>query len=136
MKIKGLSRSEFNRLMAIPEAREIYEAKILQLKMLFKDQLALNTPNGEQKGGVVRMPVRRGRSTPGESTRGSKTSGVTGPRIIDASGFMRRDEAEQVKMFLDYFDHHLAVRQSVLENFFLKILPYTAVDITPEAKSG
>lgn len=131
MKFKGMSRTEFNRLMAIPEAREIYEAKMLQLKMLFKDHLASDTQNGKQMGSIVRLPVR-GRSI----QRKSKSSSTPEPHIIDASVFMRRDVEEQINMFLEYFDNHPTVRQSVLENFFLKILPYTAVDISPEIKSG
>ena len=131
MKIKGLSRSDFNRLMAIPEAREIYEARIAELKLMFKKQLALEESALEMTSNLVRLPIRRG-PKPGKT----KTPATTGSRIIDASRFKRENEEEQVKIFLDYFERHPAVRQSVLDNFFLKILPYTAVDVTPEAKSG
>jgi hypothetical protein len=129
MKIKGVSRSEFNRLMAIPEAKEIYEAKMIQLKMLFKDRIEETGETGS--GTVVRLPTGRRRPA-----RKKKTDPGSAAQIVDASGYKREDEEDQVKRFLDYFENHPAVRQSVLENFYLKILPYTAVAIAPRAESG
>jgi hypothetical protein len=107
--------------MAIPEARSIYEAKLLQLKLLFEDRLKKTTKPDDSN--VIPMPFHRVDSNAEETSPPPGTLTT----IVDASGFIGEEEAEQVKWFMDYFESHKHIRKAVLDHFFLKILPYTAV---------
>ncbi len=123
MNNKGITRTEFNKLMSIPEARIVFNAKLVQLKLTFKDW---KLPKGSSN---VSLPTVESEAE-GEGFHYSCT------KIIDASHYQEEGEAEQVKTFLEYFEKHREIRKTVLDSFFLKILPYISMNVTNGKKNG
>ena len=129
--MKGISRSEMNQLMAIPEARQIIDAKFVELRLIFRNKLKGNNeppPDLEvlMSSNIIRLPVSRRKSLKKDSTpvrTGSSTPGKV--KIVDASRYRNAPESEQVKTFMDYFKNHPVLRKAVLDEFFLRILPYS-----------
>lgn len=133
--MKGVTRSEFNKLMAIPEAKAIYEAKVLQLKCLFNDKLQEQelpeTVEFEPDlSNIIPFPVQ---GTDGKKqSRQKKKNTESGQediiKIVDASRYRNEDEGEQARIFMDYFENHPTIRRVVLDEFFLRILPYSNIN--------
>ena len=123
MEHSRLTRSEFNRLMEIPEAREIYESNMLQLKLIFK--LRMENPGEPDPSNLIYMDV---------GNRGPTTQEKKSPtRIVDTENFRSKKEEEQIKTFMEYFSNHPTLRKTILNEFFLRILPFASMDICKDA---
>ena len=135
--MKGMLRSEMSQLMAIPEVRQIIEAKFVELRLIFKHKLREQAEQGFQGSegsNIIRFP-HAGDFAPGRepSSPGCdcNTNAGIGPaiiKIVDASRFKYAPEEERVKIFMDYFKNHCALRKAMLDEFFLRILPYSEID--------
>jgi hypothetical protein len=124
MKINGITRSEFKRLMSIPEAKSIFDAQVVQLKLLFKEKLQQQEePNYSN---LIQFPVKNHLKVlePHQDQESPKKNVTT---IVDADCYLENEESEQIKIFMDYFDSHKQIRKTLLEYFFLRLLPYSAV---------
>lgn len=129
------TRKEIDRLMAIPEARMILEAKFAQLWMLYDGDLRALEKNGpapdiETTGScaaddpkIIRLPSGEP-SAPGDGDGDVDVDNLT--RIVDASRYRYSSEEERVRVFMDYFRNHLTIRKAVLDEFFMRILPYSS----------
>jgi len=134
-----------NQLMNIPEVQEIIEAKFVELRLIFKNKLKQD-PRQEQYPGepttsnIIRFPrshqkkidenpstLSGAASNYDESSRADSSSGAAIIKIVDASGYRYTPEEEQVKIFMDYFNNHRLLRRAVLDEFFLRILPYSNI---------
>jgi len=113
--MRGITTSEFCRLLAIPEAVEIYESKVLQLKLAFRKTLELS-PDKTDQGSLNCRQWEEKCHSPFHT------------QIIDPAGYRDEAEVEQVRVFMDYFENHPDIRKVVLDEFFLKILPYAAIE--------
>ncbi|MCP5046735.1 MAG: hypothetical protein GY940_06160 [bacterium] len=140
MKTRRLSRTQFNRLLSIPEAKEIYDAQMLQLKLLFKDRLEESVEPEPDSSNIILLPMRSHRDpNAGHNARSATVSirqnrqenleNITHTRIVDTGGYRGEREEEQIQIFLDYFDHSPAIRKIILDNFFLRILPYVSAEV-------
>jgi len=140
MKGKGVTRNEFSKLMAIPEAKQLYEAKLLQIKLLFKDQLQLQESPGPQEpvepgsSNIIPFPVQvnvnanaPGTAAKKQEQHRSRQKNII--KIVDASRYRDEDEEKQVEIFMDYFKNHPALRKALLDEFFLRILPYSNIEL-------
>ena len=144
--MKAISRCEMNRLMAIPEVQQIIEAKFVELRLIFKDKLKQG-PEQEQNqeepksSNIIRFPLPHKKTLDEntstiintanniDGTNGSDcdSSGAAIIKIVDASGYRYTPEEEQVKIFMDYFNNHRLLRRAILDEFFLRILPYSNI---------
>ena len=144
--MKGISRCQINQLMAIPEVQQIIEAKFVELRLIFKDKLKKG-PEYEQKpeepktSNIIRFPrphqktldentatiTNAANNTDGNNKANSDSSGAAIIKIVDASGYRYTPEEEQVKIFMDYFSNHRLLRRAILDEFFLRILPYSNI---------
>jgi hypothetical protein len=138
-----LTRKEMNQLMTIPEVREIIEAKFAELRLLFTDKL--REPEADEPeiiftgnpSNIIRFPLPRGtgensdgnpapHGLPGKNQRESLQHLI---KIVDASSYRKQPENEQVKILMRYFRDHRAIRKAVLDEFFLRILPYSDIPV-------
>jgi hypothetical protein len=143
---KRVTRTEMNRLMTIPGVRQIIEAKFAELRLLFKDKL--QEPGEEtfafpeNNSNIIQFPLLevigagskmkpKAQNLPGKNQPENIGNLI---KIVDASRYRSEPEEEQVNMFMEYFRNHRVVRQAVLDEFFLRILPYS--DILSEGYSG
>ena len=144
--MKGISRCQINQLMSIPEVQEIIEAKFVELRLIFKDKLKQG-PEQEKKAeesktsNIIRFPrphkKKLEKNTCTISSTANNVDGITGKdsdsngapiiKIVDASGYRYTPEEEQVKIFMDYFSNHRLLRRAILDEFFLRILPYSNI---------
>jgi len=142
--MKGISRCQMNQLMAIPEVQQIIEAKFLELRLIFKNKLNQD-PQQEQNqeepktSNIIRFPRAHQKNldenTSTISSAADNNDGTDGTdsesdraaiiKIVDASGYRYTPEEEQVKIFMDYFNNHRLLRRAILDEFFLRILPYS-----------
>jgi hypothetical protein len=144
--MKGILRSEMNQLMAIPEVRQVIEAKFIELRLIFKHKLREQAEQNLQEAevsNIICFPhscnLTPGLETATPSRDGDNTDGI-GPeiiKIVDASRFKYVPEEERVKIFMDYFKNHRGLRKAMLDEFFLRILPYSEIDSSgfPTAKT-
>jgi hypothetical protein len=135
-----------NQLMTIPEVQQIIDAKFVELGLIFKDKLKKG-PEQEQSPGepktsnIIRFPLPH-KKIPAENTSAitnsanningtngtqSDSSGAAIIKIVDASGYRYTPEEEQVKIFMDYFNNHRLLRRAILDEFFLRLLPYSNI---------
>jgi hypothetical protein len=138
---KGVSRTEMNRLMAIPEVRQIIEAKFAELLLLFNDELQeLIEPEftfSDNNSNIIQFPLLEvigagsNMKPKPQKLRGKKQREIMRNliKIVDASRYRNEPEEEQVNIFLEYFLNHTVVRKAVLNEFFLRILPYSNIGI-------
>lgn len=144
--MKGISRCQMNQLMAIPEVQQIIEAKFVELRLIFKDKLK-QYPEQEQNqeepksSNIIRFPlphkknldentstiINTANNIDGTNGTDSDSSGAAIIKIVDASGYRYTPEEEQVKIFMDYFNNHRLLRRAILDEFFLRILPYSNI---------
>ncbi|UCH94992.1 MAG: hypothetical protein JSV88_32715 [Candidatus Aminicenantes bacterium] len=134
--MKGISRSEINRLMAIPEVQQIIAAKFVELRLIFKNKLKESAENQweeSETSNIIRFPIpfknipEKETSSSSSSIADDSVSTSTIIKIVDASGYRYAPEEEQVRIFMDYFKNHQALRKTVLDDFFLRILPYSNI---------
>lgn len=146
--MKGISRCQMNQLMAIPEVHEIIEAKFVELRLIFKDKLEKSQgheqkPEEPRTSNIIRFPQphqkildkdentattsNAANNTDGTNKTNSDSSGAAIIKIVDASGYRYTAEEEQVKIFMDYFSSHRLLRRAILDEFFLRILPYSNI---------
>ncbi len=123
MNLSRITRKEFNRLMEIPEAREIYEANMLQLKLTFKHRM--EHPGAPDPSNLIYLDVENR----GPTTTKKKNS----TRIVDTENFRNKEEEDQINTFMEYFNNHPFLRKAILDEFFLRILPFNAMDICKDA---
>lgn len=138
---KRVSRTEMNRLMAIPEIRQIIEAKFAELRLLFKDKLQEPAEPefafSENNSNIIQFPLLevigsgsemkpKPQDLQGKNQRENIGNLI---KIVDASRYRNEPEEEQVNIFMDYFRNHTVVRKAVLDEFFLRILPYSDIGI-------
>jgi hypothetical protein len=131
-----------NQLMAIPEVQQIIEAKFVELGLVLKNKLKpgqeqeQEQPPGEPKtSNIIQFPLphkkypeekeNTANNIDGTNRTESGTSQPTIINIVDASGYRYTPEEEQVKIFMDYFNNHQMLRRAILDEFFLRILPYS-----------
>jgi hypothetical protein len=124
MRIKGITRSEFNRLMTIPEAKIIYDSQVIQLRLLFKEKLQQQMQ--PDYSNLIQFPAR-GNMKVLEKDNQQDTPKEAATTIVDADHYLENEEAEQIKIFMNYFDSNKHIRKSILEHFFLRLLPYSAL---------
>lgn len=139
---KRVSRAEMNRLMAIPEIRQIIEAKFAELRLLFKDKLQEpdepEFDSFDNNSNIIQFPLLevigagskmkpKAQNLRGKNQRENMENLI---KIVDASRYRNEPEEEQVNIFMEYFRNHTVVRKAVLDEFFLRILPYS--DMLPE----
>jgi hypothetical protein len=147
--LKWVTRTEMNRLMEIPEVREIIEAKFAELRLYFKDRLQEQKQEQKQEqdgwwegasstSNIIRLPLPHGTGgpegdvnpkAPDKHENSRSDNGENLIKIVDSSRYRGEPEDEQVKIFLDYFKNHRVIRSAVLDEFFLRILPYSNIDI-------
>ena len=146
--MKGISRCQINQLMTIPEVQQIIEAKFVELRLIFKDKLKKGQeqeqkPEGPKTSNIIRFPqphqkifeedenpatiTNTANNTDGTNRTDNDSSGAAIIKIVDASGYRYTAEEEQVKIFMDYFSNHRLLRRAVLDEFFLRILPYSNI---------
>ena len=143
MKMNRVTRSEFNKLMTIPEAKQIYEAKLVQLKLLFMNKIRIEERQEPQPqestnvepvypaSNIIPLPVHvNSRRTEAKKREKISKSLPQAIKIVDASGYKDENEEEQLKIFKHYFENHPALRKAVLDDFFLKILPYSNINLS------
>lgn len=123
MEYNRITRQEFNQLMEIPEAREIYEAKMLELKLVFKDRM--ENPGEPDPSNLIYMNIDKR----GPTTEIKKVS----TRIVNTESYLGKGENEQISAFMEYFNNHPVLRRTVLNEFFLRILPFAALEICKDA---
>jgi len=137
--MKGISRSEMNQLMTIPEIQQIIAAKFVELRLVFKHRLkekeVPETDDWEEhESNIIRFPLRGKRfpvkdqkSTASISSNKEETDRnlPTTVKIVDASEHRYIPEDEQIKIFMNYFKNHQGLRKEILDEFFLRILPYS-----------
>lgn len=145
--MKEISRYQMSRLMSIPEAKQVIEAKLVELRLAFKDKLEQG-PEPEQylenpkAPNIIRFPAPHKKNPADDSNTAAINNGAghidgTGHsdgsggaafiKIVDASGYRCTTEEEQVKIFMNYFRSHGHLRRAVLDEFFLRILPYSNI---------
>lgn len=107
--------------MAIPEAREIIEARFAELYLLFKDELEEREDREKWKknGSPGSSPVFH--PTPNKTIENEKNI----IKIVDAYQYQEQKEDDRVRLFLNYFYNHRGIRQVVLDDFYLRILPFS-----------
>lgn len=144
--MKGISRCQMNQLMSIPEVQQIIEAKYVELRLIFKDKLKQDpeqeqNPEDPKTSNIIRFPLPHKKTLDENTstitnaanningTNGSdcNRSGAAIVKIVDASGYRCTPEEEQVKIFMDYFSNHRLLRRAILDEFFLRILPYSNI---------
>jgi len=146
--MKGISRCQMNQLMSIPEVQQIIEAKFVELRLIFKDKLGKSQeheqkPEAPKTSNIIRFPrphqkildedentatiTNPANNTDGTNKTGSDGGGAAIIKIVDASGYRYTAEEEQVKIFMDYFSNHRLLRRAILDEFFLRILPYSNI---------
>lgn len=122
------TRKDINRLMTIPEVREIVEAKFAELSLIFKRQLK-EMEESEKQRDVVDINSAKHPSTSilddGANPGGKPGKNIV--QIVDACRYRDEDEEKQIKVFLNYFYSHKGLRQVILEDFYLRILPYSNI---------
>lgn len=142
---KRLTRTEMNRLMAIPEVRQIIEAKFAELRLLFKDKL--QGPDEQEfdfsdnNSNIIQFPLlevigagSEMKEKPQDLQEKSQRENMGNLiKIVDASRYRSEPEEEQVNIFMEYFRDHKVIRKALLDEFFLRILPYS--DMLPEGYS-
>ena len=140
----GISRCQMNQLMTIPEVQQIIEAKFLELRLIFKNKLNQDpqqeqNPEEPKTSNIIRFPRAHQKNldenTSTISSAADNNDGTDGTdsesdraaiiKIVDASGYRYTPEEEQVKIFMDYFNNHRLLRRAILDEFFLRILPYS-----------
>lgn len=138
---KRVTRTEMNRLMAIPEVRQIIEAKFAELLLLFNNKLQEPAEPEfaffDKNSNIIQFPLLE--MIGAESEMKSKPQNLRGKnqrenmgnliKIVDASRYRSEPEEEQVNIFMEYFQKHTIVRKAVLDEFFLRILPYSDIGI-------
>jgi hypothetical protein len=137
--MKGISRCEMNRLMAIPEVQQIVAAKFVELRLIFKNQLKEKEQQEQHKeqpdtSNIIKFPhphkkIKAKTSTANSVDEIKKTGSNRAAmiKIVDASSYRYSPEEEQVKVFMDYFNSHRFLRTAILDEFFLRILPYSNI---------
>jgi len=128
-----VTRKDIDRLMAIPEARMVLEAKFAQVWMLYVgDLVALesNGPDPEFETGSLTAAgndpkIIRLSAVDSSDPGGDEADVENLTRIVDASRYRYASEAERVRVFMDYFNNHLGIRKAVLDEFFMRILPFS-----------
>lgn len=144
--MKGISRCQMNQLMTIPEVQQIIDAKLVELRLVFKNKLKPDpqqeqNPEEPKTSNIIRFPRSQqkdldenastmyGAVNDNDRTKGtdSDSSGAAIIKIVDASGYRCTPEEEQVKIFMDYFNNHRLLRRAILDEFFLRILPYSNI---------
>jgi hypothetical protein len=127
--------------MAIPEVQQIIDAKFVELRLIFKDKLKQGpeqeqNPEEPKTCNIIRFPLpleknldERTSTTANhiDETNRTDSSGAAIIKIVDASGYRYTPEEEQVKIFMDYFSSHRLLRRAILDEFFLRILPYSNI---------
>jgi hypothetical protein len=132
--------------MTIPEVQQIIEAKFVELRLIFTDKLKKGpepeqNPEESKTSNIIRFPLPHKKildkntstiTTTAiniDGTNGSETdgSGAAIIKIVDASGHRYTPEEEQVKIFMDYFNNHRLLRRAILDDFFLRVLPYSNI---------
>ena len=130
-------RSEMNQLMAIPEVRHIIEAKFVELRLIFKHKLREQAEQRLQEAevsNIIRFPHSCNfapgveTSLPGGGCDNTDGIGSAIIKIVDTSRYKYAPEEERVKIFMDYFKNHRVLRKAMLDEFFLRILPYSEID--------
>jgi len=135
-----------NQLMTIPEVQQIIDAKLVELRLVFKNKLKPDpqqeqNPEEPKTSNIIRFPRSQqkdldenastmyGAVNDNDRTKGtdSDSSGAAIIKIVDASGYRCTPEEEQVKIFMDYFNNHRLLRRAILDEFFLRILPYSNI---------
>jgi len=137
---KRVTRTEMNRLMTIPEVRQIIEGKFAELRLLFKDKLqGAEEPEfafTDNNSNIIRFPLLLGTGAESEMKprpRGRQEKNpqeTTGNliKIVDATRYRSEPEGEQVNIFMKYFQGRKVIRKAVLDEFFLRILPYSDIE--------
>lgn len=144
--MKGISRCQINQLMTIPEVQQIIEAKFVELRLVFKNKLNQSQQQGQNPeeatiSNIIRFPRSHQKNLDENASGISSTvnnnqetngtyrdsSGAAIIKIVDASGYRCTPEEEQVKIFMDYFNNHRLLRRAILDEFFLRILPYSNI---------
>lgn len=146
--MKGISRCLINQLMSLPEVQQIIEAKFVELRLIFKNKLEKSQkheqkPEEPKTSNIIRFPrlhqkildedenkatmTNAANNTDGSNKTDSDSSGAAIIKIVDASGYRYTTEEEQVKIFMDYFSNHRLLRRAILDEFFLRILPYSNI---------
>jgi hypothetical protein len=144
--MKGISRCQMNQLMTIPEVQQIIEAKFVELRLIFKNKLKqgpqqeqnpeepkasnmIKFPRSHQKNFDENPSTRSSAANHNDETNttDSDSSGAAIIKIVDASGYRYTPEEEQIKIFMDYFNNHRLLRRAILDEFFLRILPYSNI---------
>jgi hypothetical protein len=144
--MKGISRCQMNQLMTIPEVQQIIEAKFVELRLIFKNKLKQGpqqeqNPEEPKASNIIKFPRSHQKNfDENPSTRSSAanhndetntadsdSSGAAIIKIVDASGYRYTPEEEQIKIFMDYFNNHRLLRRAILDEFFLRILPYSNI---------
>jgi len=140
----GISRCQMNQLMTIPEVQQIIAAKFLELRLVFNNKLNQDpqqeqNPEEAKASNIIRFPRPHQKnldeitSTISNAADNNDRTNGTGSdssraaiiKIVDASGYRYTPEEEQVKIFMDYFNNHRLLRRAILDEFFLRILPYS-----------
>ncbi len=140
----GISRCQMNQLMTIPEVQQIIAAKFLELHLVFKNKLNQDpqqeqNPEEPKTSNIIRFPRSHQKNfdeiTSTISSAADNNDGTNGTgsdsiraaiiKIVDASGYRYTPEEEQVKIFMDYFNNHRLLRRAILDEFFLRLLPYS-----------
>ncbi len=67
----------------------------------------------------------------GRVTRGETSSECITPPVIDISQFITQPQADQVEIFMHYFENNETIRRKALKHFFSQLLPEIISD--PEA---
>lgn len=130
-----VTRKDIDRLMAIPEARMVLEAKFAQVWMLYVGDLESLEKNGPvpevdhtdspstfpNDPKIMRMPFAESEES---GSIDDSIDNIT--RIVDASRFRYASQKEREKIFMKYFTSHLGIRKAVLDEFFMRILPYSS----------
>jgi len=120
-----ISRTSINRLMMIPEARQIINAKFAELHLMFRERLS--EIDSQEYFNIIYFPGTEASATDNTEETCSQVQSMV--KIVDALDYQKENEEEQVKVFLNYFKNHGAIRRAVLDNFYLRILPYSNIFI-------
>jgi len=130
---KRVTRTEMNRLMTIPEVRQIIEGKFAELRLLFKDKLqGAEEPEfvfTDKNSNIIRFPLLQGTGAGSELEKKPPETKGNLIKIVDASRYRSEPEEEQVNIFMKYFHDRKVIRKAVLDEFFLRILPYSDIGI-------
>jgi len=134
MKPNNAQTSELLELMEIPERRQVVLAKLEQAKLIFSGEIKKFYK--EKYPNLIKFTGREQDRTTSHDAHREGMNQQTGRNRIewdysrgffDTTCYMKLSEDEQIALFRKYFDNNNTFRREILNEFFLKKMPYSDI---------